>query len=209
MNILSILLIAAAFILTRVSHMKTAVQLLVAQALTVAAVCAVVAAESGSFHGYLVAVLTLVVKAGLIPYSLLRMLKASRQEKEVDPILSRNLSSLAAGVCLVLAYNTVGQLGAAAGASLDALAAAVALVLLGLMLIMTRRQAVMQIVGLLTMENGLYLVGLSITHGLPLIIELGIFFDVLIVAVVLSILIRRLKLKGLSTDTSRLQELKG
>lgn len=67
----------------------------------------------------------------------------------------------------------------------------------------------MQIVGLLTMENGLYLVGLSITHGLPLVIELGIFFDVLVVAVVLAILIRRLRLKGLSTDTSQLQELKG
>ena len=207
MNVLSVLLMAAAFILTRVSHMKTAVYLLLAQSLAVAAVCAVVAAESASLHGYIVAVLTLLVKAGLIPYSLLRMLKATRQEKELDPILSHNLSSLVAGVCLVLAYNIVGQLGG--GESRDVLATAIALALLGLTLIMTRRQAVMQIIGLLTMENGLYLVGLSITHGLPLIIELGIFFDVLIVAVVLSILIRRLKLKGLSTDTSRLQELKG
>ncbi|WP_346356219.1 hydrogenase [Azotosporobacter soli] len=208
MNILTVLLMLTSFSLTRVSHMKTAVQLLVAQSLMVAAVCVVVAAETASLHGYLVAGLTLVVKAGLIPFSLLRMLKASRHEREIHPILSYNLSSLAAGLCLVLAHSIVGQakIGADNG---EALASAIALTLLGLMLIMTRRQALMQVVGLLTMENGLYLVGLSITHGLPLIIELGIFFDVLVVAVVLSILIRRLRLKGLSTDTSQLQELKG
>ena len=208
MHGLTVLLLAISFILTRVAHMRTAVRLLVAQSLIVAAVCVAAAAENGSLHGYVVAALTLAVKAGLIPFALFRTLQAARQENELHPILSYNLSSLAAAFCLVLAHGIVGRAGVGTDNS-DALAAAIALTLLGLMLIITRRQAVMQIVGLLTMENGLYLVGLSITHGLPLVIELGIFFDVLVVAVVLAILIRRLRLKGLSTDTSQLQELKG
>jgi hydrogenase-4 component E len=74
---------------------------------------------------------------------------------------------------------------------------------------MTRRQALLQIVGLITMENGLYLVGLSVTKGLPLIIELGVFLDVLVAVAVLVILTYRLKRSFLSTDTSMLKKLKG
>jgi hydrogenase-4 component E len=93
--------------------------------------------------------------------------------------------------------------------SRDALSAALSLTLIGLLMIMTRQQAIMQIIGLITMENGLYLLGLSVTKGLPLIIELGIFFDVLVVVVVLVILTYRLKVSFMSTDTSVLKKLKG
>ena len=73
----------------------------------------------------------------------------------------------------------------------------------------TRRQALLQIVGLIMMENGLYLLGLSITRGLPLIIEFGVFFDVLVAVIVLGILTYRLKLSFMTTDTTVLQKLKG
>lgn len=67
----------------------------------------------------------------------------------------------------------------------------------------------MQMVGLITMENGIYLLGMAMTEGLPLVIEMGIFLDVLIAVMVLVILTNRLRLSFMTTDTNVLRKLKG
>ncbi len=67
----------------------------------------------------------------------------------------------------------------------------------------------MQIIGLMTMENGIYLLGLAMTEGLPTVIVLGIFFDVLVAVLVLVILTNRLNVSFMTTDTNVLRRLKG
>jgi hydrogenase-4 component E len=208
MNILIIILLFTSLLLTRVSRLKTAVNIILVQSFMVALACGVEGMEAGEVHMYIAAILTAVIKVGLIPYALLNITEKLEQEREGHPMLNVNLSSITACIAIVLAYSIIDQALPGAG-SRDALATAVAMTLIGLLLIMTRRQAIMQIVGLITMENGIYLVGLSITKGLPLIIELGVFFDVLVAVVVLVILTYRLKLSGMSTDISRLKKLKG
>lgn len=208
MNLLIIILLFLAILLSRVTNLKTAVNMLLVQSALVALTCAFVAVETGAAHTYIAAALTLIIKGGLIPYALFRIVRMLRREREVNPIINPNHSVMVAGIMIVLAYGLIDK--ALPGiVSRDALAAAVAMMLIGLTLIMTRRQAVLQIVGLITMENGLYLVGLSVTKGLPLIIELGVFLDVLVAVVVLVILTYRLKRSFLSTDTSMLKKLKG
>ncbi|HWR41537.1 NADH-quinone oxidoreductase subunit K [Sporomusa sp.] len=208
MNLLIIILLFLALLLSRVTSLKTAVNILLVQSALVALSCAIVAVDTGEAHTYIAAALTLVIKAGLIPYALYRIVSMLRREREDNPILSPNYSVMAAGAMIVLAYGLIDR--ALPGVvSRDALAAAVAMTLIGLTMIMTRRQAVLQIVGLITMENGLYLVGLSVTTGLPLIIELGVFLDVMVAVVVLVILTYRLKRSFRSTDTSVLKKLKG
>ncbi|MDD4320910.1 MAG: hydrogenase, partial [Acidaminococcaceae bacterium] len=93
--------------------------------------------------------------------------------------------------------------------SRDIVASSLVLIMTGLALIVMRSRAIMQIVGLVTVENGIYLFGMAITEGLPIIIELGIFLDVLIAVVVLVILTKRLSLSFMTTDTNVLQKLKG
>lgn len=208
MSVLTVLLLFSAFMLTRVSRLKNAVHILLAQSVVVAAACAVEGFNTGSAHMLLAAFLTVVIKAGVIPYALFRVTALLRHEREVNPILSANASSLAAAAAVVLTYTVVDRTLPGV-LSRDAIAASLALVFIGLMLIITRRQAIMQIVGLITMENGLYLLGLSTTRGLPLIIELGTFFDVLVAVSVLIILTFRLKRSFQSTDTSILKKLKG
>lgn len=208
MNLLIITLLFLALLLSRVTNLKTAVTVLLVQSALVALSCAIVAFETGEIHTYMAAYLTLLIKAGLIPYALFRIVGMLRREREINPILNPNYSAMVAGTMIVLAYGLIDK--ALPGiVSRDALSAAVAMMLIGLTLIMTRRQAVLQIVGLITMENGLYLVGLSVTQGLPLIIELGVFLDVLVAVVVLVILTYRLKRSFMSTDTSVLKKLKG
>jgi hydrogenase-4 component E len=208
MEFLIILLLLSALLLTRVANLKTAVRILLFQSSAVAAACVVIGVETGLVHTYIAAALTVIIKVAIIPYALFRIVGRIKNENESNPILSANYSLLAAIMAIILSYSQVDR--ALNGAyNRDALSMALSLTLIGLLLIMTRKQAVMQIVGLNTMENGLYLLGLSITKGLPLIIEFGIFFDVLVAVVILVILTYRLKLSYMSTDTSLLKKLKG
>jgi len=205
---LAILLLLSAFLLTRTTRLKSAVHILVAQSVMVAVACASGGLETETTHMLVAAFLTVVIKAGLIPYALFRIVALLEHEREVNPILGPNASSMAAAAAIVLTYATIDRTLPGV-LSRDAIATSLALVFIGLLLIITRRQAIMQIVGLITMENGLYLLGLSTTRGLPLIIELGIFFDVLVAVSVLVILTYRIKSSFRSTDTSILKELKG
>lgn len=210
MKLLTVLLLATAILQTRVSNLRLAINIVWIQAAFVTLASAVVGFQTGKIHIYIAALLTAVIKAGLIPYALYQVLPYLQEEREKSrrEIVRANSSIFLALLSIILAYGLINTYlpGVAVNSTLPA---AIALVLIGLVLIMTRRQAVMQIAGLITMENGLYLFGLSTTQGFPLIIEMGIFFDVLVAVVVLLILTYRLKLSIHSTDTSLLRKLKG
>jgi hydrogenase-4 component E len=207
MSFLTALLLLSAFLLTRVSSLRMAVKILAAQSLVVSFACVWSAMEVGSLSTYVAAFLTVVVKAIVIPYALMRVILRLRDERERRPILSMNKTTLAAALVLAVSYGIIDH--ALPGIGRDVLSGAMALLLIGLLLMITRRQAVMQIVGLITMENGMYLLGLSMTRGLPMVIELGIVFDILVAVVVLGLMTWRLKLSFKTTDTSVLRKLKG
>jgi len=84
-----------------------------------------------------------------------------------------------------------------------------AVILLGLFSTVARRDAVMQLTGLLVTENGLLLLGLVMGAGLPLLIDFALFLDVLVGAVVMGFLIRRMHATVATTDTSELTRLRG
>ena len=207
MNLLTVLLLFTAFVLTRVSNLRLAVKVLMVQSVAVAVACLWSGIESEAFHIYIAALLTVIIKAGMVPYALFRVVGNLRDERENHPILSPNMTSLAAALILALAYGLMEE--ALPGLSRDILSGALALFLIGILMMIARRQAILQIIGLIMMENGLYLLGLSMTKGLPLIIELGIFFDVLVAVIVLVILTWRLKLSFLTSDTTVLRKLQG
>ena len=83
------------------------------------------------------------------------------------------------------------------------------MIMTGLTLMVMRKRAILQMVGLITLENGIYLLGLLITDGLPLVVELGVFLDVLIAVAVLVILTNRMSLSFMTTDTTVMKKLKG
>lgn len=85
--------------------------------------------------------------------------------------------------------------------------AALSLVLSGILLMLTRRLAISQIVGFLVMENGIYLFGLTLTHGMPLFIEMGILLDMLVGVMIGGLLVFRIKKSFEHIDVSRLNEL--
>ena len=83
------------------------------------------------------------------------------------------------------------------------------MLLIGLFLMVTRKKAITQILALLTVENAVFLVAVGVTTGMPLIVELGISFDVMLAVLVLGILVQRIVGRFESMDVSRLSNLKG
>jgi Hydrogenase 4 membrane component (E) len=73
----------------------------------------------------------------------------------------------------------------------------------------TRKKAITQILALLTVENAVFLVAVGVTSGMPLIVELGISFDVILAVLLLGILVHRIVDRFESMDVSRLSNLKG
>jgi hydrogenase-4 component E len=80
--------------------------------------------------------------------------------------------------------------------------------LLGAYVVMVRREAVPQVIGILSMENGAFFASVSIAPDLPLIAELAAAFDVLIIAVVMGLLTRRIHERVGTTDVGRMTSLK-
>jgi len=116
---------------------------------------------------------------------------------------------LVCGALTVLAYVVARPIISVERLGSNTLAVAFALLLTGFFLMINRRKAVTQVLALLTMENGVMLAAIVLTsYGMPLVVEIGIFFDVVVAVMVLGILVFRIRETFASMDVSKLNELK-
>ena len=200
MNFLVIVLLFVVFLQTRIMDLRRAIICLSVQSAVIALACFISGIAHGEgIHIYAPGLLTIIVKVLLVPYAMLRLVSKLADERELISEINVNYSTAASAVFLVLSYLIVANI----------LALSIVMILTGLTLIVMRSRAIMQMVGLITMENGIYLLGMAMTEGLPLVIEMGIFLDVLIAVMVLVILTNRLRLSFMTTDTNVLRKLKG
>jgi hydrogenase-4 component E len=154
--------------------------------------------------------LAILVKGVVLPAVMLAMLRGSAVRVERHPYLGRRTSLLAA-VAIVFAASLITadvEVPLAAGGG-RALPAAIAQVLTGLLLVLSRRKALSLLVGLLVFENGLALVAFALTYGMPLVVELGILFDLFIVVVVGWVYVRRMLMTFGTQSTDQLRTLRG
>ena len=169
-----------------------------------------VGASRGSGELALGGVVTIAIRAVVLPIVIRRLLRASSIRHERQPYLGRRASTLAAiAIVFIAAIGVDGAAGLPGGTSARALPAAVAEVLTGLLLIATRRKSLSMVIGLLVFENGITLAALAITAGMPLVVELGASFDLLIVLVVVQVHARRMLATLGSLSTDRLRNLRG
>jgi hydrogenase-4 component E len=150
-----------------------------------------------------------------LPVFLERLVMKIEIRQEIEPFVNIPLSVIIAGLLTLLAYVVAESFHrpeeATGPATLghNTLAVAIALFLIGFFMMVNRRKALTQVLGLLSLENGILLAGISLTYGMPLIVEVGIFFDVLVAALLLAILIYRIRETFDSMDVSRLSRLRG
>jgi hydrogenase-4 component E len=155
--------------------------------------------------------LTLIVKVMLVPILFERLVKRVEIQEEIAPIINVPISVVIAGGLTLVGYVVAESFyrPEEPGLGHNALAVAISLFLIGFFTMINRRKALTQVLALLSLENGLFLAAISLTYGMPLIVELGVFFDVLVAAMVLGILVFRIRESFDSMDVSRLRRLRG
>jgi hydrogenase-4 component E len=186
------------------------------QSFLLAAIAATIAFFNQANHIYVAAVLTLILKAIALPIILERLVDKVGIKQEIEPLINVPLSVLISGALTLVGY-VVGasfyhpEEGAVTAAALghNALAVAISLFLIGFFMMLNRRTALTQVLGLLCMENGLFLAATSLTYGMPLVVEFGIFFDVLVAVMVMGILVYRIGEAFESIDVSKMRRLRG
>ena len=127
----------------------------------------------------------------------------------MHPWINPPTSMLICGGLTLLGYLVARPLTTAVSGT-NTFGVAMALVLTGFFLLINRRRALTQVLALLSAENGLFLAAISLTgQGMPLVVELGVFFDLFIAVMVVGILVFRIRATFATTDVHQLNRLKG
>ena len=187
------------------------IRIFAAQSFFLAMIAATIAWFNHAPHIYIAAALTLAVKVILVPILFERLVERMEIHEEIEPIVNVPISVLISGGLTLVGYVVAESFyhPGEPGLGHNALAVAISLFLIGFFTMINRRKALTQVLALLSLENGLFLAAISLTYGMPLIVELSIFFDVLVAAMVLGILAYRIRETFESMDVSRLRRLRG
>jgi hydrogenase-4 component E len=183
---------------------------LVLQSTILAAIAIVVAIVSGTPEIYVSVVATLAVKAVLVPFMLFRVLRLVGAGETAKMYLgARNATVLALGLVL-LAYGLISPTTITGTLITGSyFPTSVALILVGGLVMVVRRKALIQVIGLIIIENGVYVASMATTHGLPPVVELGIAFDLFVTVLLLATLAFRIGVSTDRLDTSALRRLRG
>ncbi|MDX8528233.1 hypothetical protein RFM68_27535 [Mesorhizobium sp. MSK_1335] len=180
-------------------------------------VIAGLSASVGYYAGYpelyLIAILTALFRGLLLPYLLWRIIKRLEVSRELHEILRPStalvVGALAVVFSLVVAYRIGGELGLAGTVAVLALTVMLSMKLIGFLMLTVRHEAISQILGLLVLENGIFLGAQILVPGMPLLIELVILFDLLIVVACFGVLVQYLMSQIGSTSSFELRRLVG
>ncbi len=202
------LVLVCAFVVLWRRGLVAIVRALTVQGVALAAVAVLLGVHEHDAEPIVVAVLLLVLKGAVLPGVLLRIVRTSDETREVEPLVNVPASLLAAAGLTLLAYATTRDVVALdPSAETKAIPIGVAVTLIGLFVMVTRRKAVTQIVGFLLLDNGIALVAFLATAGVPLVVELGAALDVLLAVLILQVLTNRMRAKFGALDLDQLREL--
>ena len=200
-------LLAAVTVLWR-RELAWIVRIFAFQGLALAAIPALLGIHAGRWDLLAVAAGIGALRAGVLPHLMRRALAASGETRETQPVVNVAASLLTAAALTLLAYAVSRPLvELEPSPATRALPVGLAVVLIGFFVLVTRRRALSQVVGFLLLDNGITAVAFLATSGVPLIVELGVSFDVLLAVLVLQILTTRMRAAFGTTDIDDLREL--
>ena len=208
MLVLAALALFTSFVLLEQAKLVAAIRAFAWQGALVAAVTTVVAATGQLTHLYFSALLTFGLKALFIPWMLHRLVRRLELDRHSQPLRHPALVIMAAVGLVIFSYWLVSPIVQQELLfTRNILAVSLALVLIGLLMMVFRQQAIAQVLGFMSMENGLFLAAVSATGGMPLVVELGVAFDVLVAMVLFGVFFFRIRESIDSLDVDRLNQL--
>jgi hydrogenase-4 component E len=194
LNALAALLLLVSFAMLAQRRVVTLVDLLALQGALLVAATLLLAWRTGEHKLYVSAMVTLALKVALFPWLLQRMIRRLGVWWDTDTLLNIPGTMLVGLVVVVFSFGLAQPIAALAStATRNAIGIAVAVILLAFLTMITRRKALSQVVGFLSMENGLFFGAMSATYGMPMIVELGWVFDVLVAMLVLGVFLFQIR----------------
>ncbi|HYG84761.1 MAG TPA: hydrogenase-4 component E [Azospirillum sp.] len=180
-----------------------------AQALALSAAAAWQGYIQHAPHLYVTALLTLGLKAILIPVALHRIILKLNIHRAIEPALSVGLTMLAGVSLVTLSILLVMPVTEQATAlTREDLALSLSVVLLGLLMMISRRNAVSQVVGFMSIENGLILAAIGVA-GMPLVVEMSIAFSVMVAFIVFGIFLFHIRERFDTLDMQKVESFRG
>ena len=160
-------------------------------------------------HLYITAAIALVIKAVVIPVALRRMVVRLGIHRTIEPVVSIGLTMLAAIGLIALSIMVMLPITAQAGTlAREDLSFALSVILLGLLMMISRRNAVSQVIGFMSIENGLILAATG-AKGMPLVVEISVAFSILVALIVIGIFLFRIRERFETVDIHLLHEHRG
>jgi hydrogenase-4 component E len=208
-NLLGALLLILAFGMIAQRRILSLVHLFTAQGATLVLATAVVGYVTQQPHLYLSAAVTFVLKVLLIPWLLHRVIVRLDIRWELESLINIPTTMLIGILVVIFAFNLalpISQLSNTLASG--TLGIALACVMLSFLMMITRAKAVPQVIGFLSMENGLFFAATSATYGMPMVVELGIALDVLIGVLILGVFMFQIREQFDSLDIRHLEQLK-
>ncbi|MEF8722477.1 formate hydrogenlyase [Candidatus Accumulibacter phosphatis] len=208
-NLLASTLLILAFAMISQRRILSLIHLFTAQGATLVAATLVVGYATDQPHLYLSAGITLVVKVILIPLLLHRVINRLDVRWDVETLINIPTTMIIGIVLVIFAFDLALPISRlSATIAHGTLGIALACVLLSFLMMITRAKAVPQVIGFLSMENGLFFAATSATYGMPMVVELGIALDVLVGILILGVFMFQIREQFDSLDISHLEKLK-
>jgi hydrogenase-4 component E len=208
LNFCAALLLLLSFAMLAQRRIVTLVNLLAIQGAVLLAATLLLAWRTGEPHLYISAALTLVLKVILLPWILHRLIRRLQVYWDTEPLLNIAGTMLVGLLVVVFAFGLAQPISALAStATRNAIGIAVAVILLSFITMITRGKAMSQVVGFLSMENGLFFGAMSATYGIPMIVEFGVALDVLVAVLVLGVFFFQIREQFDTLDLDHLESL--
>jgi hydrogenase-4 component E len=208
-DLILILALLANLTLLGSGRLRACIQQVAAQGVVVGLLPLLVSEHGIGVRLVLVAAVSIVLRGVVFPKLLLRSLRHANVRREVNPVVGYAASMLIGLALFGLSFWLSSHFRSPRGVVSDlALPVALATILCGLFLIVSRRQAVNQVIGYLVLENGVYVFGVALAHKEPLLIEMGILLDVFAAVFVMGIAVFRIGREFDHIDVDRLAQLK-
>jgi hydrogenase-4 component E len=209
-ELLLVAILVADIALSGNSRLRTCIDIVSIQGFALGLLPAVLGLETGMTVELMVIALAGIVLRGIVfPWLLRRSIENSGTDRELKPLVGYFLSTLIVLALVALSLWLSRRLDFLAPELLLFSTVALATIFAGTFLIVGRRLAVMQIIGYILIENGIYCLGLAFVKEIPLIVELGVLFDAIVAVFVMSVATNKIHEEFEHLDVAKLDSLKG
>jgi len=201
-------MVVLSFALLYQDRITAVINVFALQAITLSLSVAWQALAQNAPHLIVTAAIALVVKGFVVPYFLQRIVRALQIHREIEQVIGAGPTMLTGLGLVALSILLMQPVGEGNIYVREDLAFALAVILLGLLMMITRRNAVTQVVGFMSLENGLILAATG-AKGMPLVVEISVAFSILIAFIVFGVFVFRMRERFDTVDVSALDRFRG